>query len=196
MSLHPRAAATTPGKVVGGKISEHPGWFKESFLEFEEDVAEASRQNKRVMIYFHQDGCPYCAKLVDENFTDPQIESFVKTNFDGIAINMWGDREVVTVGGKDFTEYFARPVLQMILQQPLVAANRAGQYDIVATASGGGLSCSGRLAFSCSPPSGRFWPRTPPCFWPSACFRGRLSRGSSSAVPSCGTWCPRNRRPA
>ncbi|MCI5075752.1 30S ribosomal protein S9 [Oricola sp.] len=46
----------------------------------------------------------------------------------------------ITVGGKDFTEYFARPVLQMILQQPLVAANRAGQYDIVATASGGGLS--------------------------------------------------------
>jgi small subunit ribosomal protein S9 len=46
----------------------------------------------------------------------------------------------ITVGGKDFTEYFARPVLQMILQQPIVAANRNGQYDIVATASGGGLS--------------------------------------------------------
>jgi small subunit ribosomal protein S9 len=39
----------------------------------------------------------------------------------------------ITVGGKDFTEYFARPVLQMILQQPIVAANRNGQYDIVAT---------------------------------------------------------------
>ncbi|QKV18315.1 30S ribosomal protein S9 [Oricola thermophila] len=46
----------------------------------------------------------------------------------------------ITVGGKDFTEYFARPVLQMILQQPLVAANRKGQYDIVATVTGGGLS--------------------------------------------------------
>ncbi|WP_223476784.1 30S ribosomal protein S9 [Oricola indica] len=46
----------------------------------------------------------------------------------------------ITVGGKDFTEYFARPVLQMILQQPILAANRTGQYDIVATATGGGLS--------------------------------------------------------
>ncbi|WP_421851706.1 30S ribosomal protein S9 [Oricola sp.] len=46
----------------------------------------------------------------------------------------------ITVGGKDFTEYFARPVLQMILQQPIVAANRAGQYDIDATVAGGGLS--------------------------------------------------------
>ena len=92
------------GAYLGAIGSEIPHWFKESFLEFEGDVAEAAEQNKRVMIYFHQDGCPYCARLVDENFTDPQIESFVKKNFDGIAINMWGDREVVTVGGRDFTE--------------------------------------------------------------------------------------------
>ena len=92
------------GAYLGAIGSEIPHWFKESFLEFEDDVAEAARQNKRVMIYFHQDGCPYCARLVDENFTDPQIESFVRKNFDGIAINMWGDREVVTVGGKGFTE--------------------------------------------------------------------------------------------
>ena len=92
------------GAYLGAIGSEIPHWFKESFLEFEDDVAEAARQNKRVMIYFHQDGCPYCARLVDENFKDPQIESFVRTNFDGIAINMWGDREVVTVGGKGFTE--------------------------------------------------------------------------------------------
>ena len=46
----------------------------------------------------------------------------------------------ITVNGKEFDSYFARPVLQMILRQPIVAANRDGQYDIVATVSGGGLS--------------------------------------------------------
>jgi len=46
----------------------------------------------------------------------------------------------ITVNGKEFAAYFARPVLQMILQQPVVAANRVGQYDIVATVVGGGLS--------------------------------------------------------
>ncbi|WP_127523971.1 30S ribosomal protein S9 [Mesorhizobium sp. Z1-4] len=46
----------------------------------------------------------------------------------------------ITVNKKDFSAYFARPVLQMILQQPIVAANRNGQYDIVATVAGGGLS--------------------------------------------------------
>jgi len=46
----------------------------------------------------------------------------------------------ITVNGKDFNLFFARPVLQMILQQPIVAAARKDQYDIVATVSGGGLS--------------------------------------------------------
>ena len=46
----------------------------------------------------------------------------------------------IMVNKKDFSAYFARPVLQMIVQQPLTAASRTGQYDIKATVSGGGLS--------------------------------------------------------
>lgn len=47
---------------------------------------------------------------------------------------------VITVNAKDYTQYFARPVLQMLLQQPLSATNRASQYDINVTVVGGGLS--------------------------------------------------------
>ena len=36
--------------------------------------------------------------------------------------------------------FFARPVLRMMIQQPLVATNRNGQYDVICTVSGGGLS--------------------------------------------------------
>ena len=36
--------------------------------------------------------------------------------------------------------YFARPVLRMLINQPLIVANRNGQYDVVCTVSGGGLS--------------------------------------------------------
>jgi small subunit ribosomal protein S9 len=46
----------------------------------------------------------------------------------------------IEVNGRNYVEYFARPVLQMILQQPLIAASRKDQYDIVCTVSGGGLS--------------------------------------------------------
>jgi small subunit ribosomal protein S9 len=45
-----------------------------------------------------------------------------------------------TINGRDFEAYFARPVLQMLLRQPLAAANRVDQYDVVATVMGGGLS--------------------------------------------------------
>jgi small subunit ribosomal protein S9 len=47
---------------------------------------------------------------------------------------------MIVVNSKDYTAYFARPVLQMLLQQPLTAANRNTQYDIMATVLGGGLS--------------------------------------------------------
>ena len=46
----------------------------------------------------------------------------------------------ITVNDKEFAAYFARPVLQMILKQPIVASNRDGQFDIIATVIGGGLS--------------------------------------------------------
>jgi small subunit ribosomal protein S9 len=46
----------------------------------------------------------------------------------------------ITVNGRDQEVYFARPVLRMMIQQPLVAAARAGQYDVICTVTGGGLS--------------------------------------------------------
>jgi small subunit ribosomal protein S9 len=45
-----------------------------------------------------------------------------------------------TINGRDVEVYFARPVLRMMIQQPLVSSNRSGQYDITCTVSGGGLS--------------------------------------------------------
>ena len=46
----------------------------------------------------------------------------------------------ILVNTREVEIYFARPVLRMMIQQPLVAANRQGQYDVVCTVSGGGLS--------------------------------------------------------
>ena len=46
----------------------------------------------------------------------------------------------IVVNERTVEIYFARPVLRMLIQQPLVASNRNGQYDIICTVSGGGLS--------------------------------------------------------
>jgi len=46
----------------------------------------------------------------------------------------------ITVNGRDSPVYFARPVLRMLLNQPFVVVNRLGQYDVICTVVGGGLS--------------------------------------------------------
>lgn len=46
----------------------------------------------------------------------------------------------IVVNGKDMSAYFARPVLQLIVNQPFGIAGVEGQYDVYATVAGGGLS--------------------------------------------------------
>jgi len=46
----------------------------------------------------------------------------------------------ITINGRDQTIYFARPTQRMMIQQPFDVTQRNGQFDVVATVSGGGLS--------------------------------------------------------
>jgi len=84
----------TVGTITGSKISEHPDWFKESFLDIADDVDEAVESGKHVMLFMHLNGCPYCYKTVEENIKNSPYTEFIKENFDVIAINIQGDREV------------------------------------------------------------------------------------------------------
>lgn len=100
--------ATEEGRLESGMINpgyqEKPDWFKNSFLDIREDIGEAKQADKRVMLYFYQDGCPYCAKLLRDNFGQRDIADKTHNNFDVIAINMWGDREVTDLKGNLLTE--------------------------------------------------------------------------------------------
>lgn len=98
------ADATLQSGMVNPGFQEKPSWFKESFLDIREDVAEATAAGKRVLLYFYQDGCPYCAKLLNDNFGNRSITDKTRAGFDVIAINMWGDREVTDLGGSRTTE--------------------------------------------------------------------------------------------
>lgn len=118
------------GNFYGAIPSEKPEWFKHSFLEFEDDVAEAAASGRRVMLYFHQEGCPYCARLVKENFADPELKTFIVKNFDGISLNLWGDRDVVSVGGQDFTEKTFAAALAVQYTPTLVFLDEAGKVAL------------------------------------------------------------------
>lgn len=92
------------GGYFGAKTATHPEWFKESFLDLEEDIADAAGDNKRLVVYFWQPGCPYCNQLWEDNFGQQKIVDDFRKNFEIVALNMWGDKEVVSVGGNDYTE--------------------------------------------------------------------------------------------
>ena len=46
----------------------------------------------------------------------------------------------ITVNGRESESYFMRPVLRMVINQPFEVTNRTGQFDVVCTVTGGGLS--------------------------------------------------------
>ncbi|WP_324073299.1 MAG: 30S ribosomal protein S9 [Erythrobacter sp.] len=46
----------------------------------------------------------------------------------------------ITINGRDQEVYFARPTLRLVINQPFGITDRTGQYDVIATVRGGGLS--------------------------------------------------------
>lgn len=92
------------GDFKGAKDATHPAWFKESFLDLEEDIDEATENKKRLVVYFWQPGCPYCDQLWRDNFAEQKVVDEFRENFDLVALNMWGDREIVNVGGNTYSE--------------------------------------------------------------------------------------------
>lgn len=79
---------------------------------------------------------------VYEKKVDAQGRSYATGKRKDAVARVWVKRGPgkILVNGRDQATYFARPVLRMILNQPLVAAKREGQYDVVCTVRGGGLS--------------------------------------------------------
>jgi len=105
------AESTSPaeGQLLGGKQTTYPAWFKESFLEVGTDVVEAGEEGRRVILFFHQDNCPYCNALVERNLSQKHIEEKMRRHFDVVALNLRGDREVVSIDGTSYSEKdFAR----------------------------------------------------------------------------------------
>ena len=124
----PPAAPTglQPGMVNPG-FHEQPDWFKQSFLDIREDVAEAADNGRRVLLYFYQDGCPYCKKLLETNFSLRDIVERTRRYFDVIAVNMWGDREVTDFDGNSITEKQFAGNLKVMFTPTLLFLNEQGK---------------------------------------------------------------------
>lgn len=98
------AWALFPAGLLAADPIEVPSWFSETFLDFREDVRDAAKDGRRVMVYFGQDGCPYCKALMKVNFGNEELAAFTRRHFVAVALNLWGDRETTWVDGRSMPE--------------------------------------------------------------------------------------------
>ena len=90
--------ALPAGAQIGEEILPPP--FTETLLDLPDDAAQAARAGKRLLIYFGQQGCPYCKELMTTSFTQKDIVDKVKKHFVAIGFDLFGDREVTWFDGK------------------------------------------------------------------------------------------------
>ena len=130
LSAAAQASTKPEGQFLGGMDTDYPDWFKESFLDLQEDINEATAEGKRLVIFFHQDGCPYCNALVERNFAQKDIAEKAQKNFDIITINMWGDRPVTHVDGKSYSEKTLAEVLKVQFTPTVIFFDETGNVAL------------------------------------------------------------------
>jgi thioredoxin-related protein len=121
------AAEQLAAGMVNPGYQEKPDWFANSFLDIREDISEAQDAGKRVLLYFYQDGCPYCKKLLETNFALQDTVARTRENYEVIAINMWGDREVTDVSGTLTTEKEFSKALRVMFTPTLLFMDEQGE---------------------------------------------------------------------
>ena len=79
-------------------------WFLESFLELADDLQGATNAGKRFAIAWELRGCPYCRETHLVNFARPDIEDYMKDNFEILQLNIIGSRKVTDFDGSEISE--------------------------------------------------------------------------------------------
>ncbi len=72
--------------------------------DFPGEIKSAKEEGKRLVIMFHQAGCPYCDKMRTRVFPDPKVDGYYGKNFVMIESNIKGNLDVVTPDGKQMNE--------------------------------------------------------------------------------------------
>ena len=127
-------ALTATAQVASPHAIDIPPWFTESFLDLKDEAATAARGGKRLMLYFGQDGCPYCRELMTNSFSQKPIVEKARKHFVAIALNLFGDREVTWIDGRRMREKDLARLMQVQFTPTLLFIDGDGR--IVARLNG------------------------------------------------------------
>lgn len=79
----------------------HPPWFKESFLDLDEDLAEALEKGKSgLIVYFGQAHCAYCKLIIGEILTKPDLREYLVRHFDIVGLSIHDIRDLTAPDGE------------------------------------------------------------------------------------------------
>lgn len=82
----------------------HPAWFKQSLMDFQDDVKEAVATGKKgVLIFLSTRRCSYCKVFLDKTLSEPDILQRVQASFDVVGLEIFNDTEVTDVDGKVYS---------------------------------------------------------------------------------------------
>ena len=103
LALHFARPAFAEAILTDDGLYRQP-WFLESFLELADDLEGAAEKGKRLAIMWELRGCPYCRETHLVNFAQPDIEDFVREQFNILQLNIIGAREVTDFDGEKMSE--------------------------------------------------------------------------------------------
>ncbi len=79
----------------------YPAWFKDSFLNLQEDADEAREAGKQgLFVFFTTQGCSYCHLFIETSLSDPAISDRLRTHFDSIGLEIFSDAELTDFAGE------------------------------------------------------------------------------------------------
>lgn len=111
-AVPPVALAGRPAPIDDAAVvrSASPAWFKASFLDLREDLAEARAAGKLgLMVLFGTEGCAYCKAFIERSLADPAIAAIVRANFDALHLEIFDDSPMKDLQGRPLTvKSFAR----------------------------------------------------------------------------------------
>jgi len=90
--------------VIGGHGQaniKYPTWFKQSFYDLRDDLAEARAAGKRgIIVFFSQKNCNHCQAFLATTLSDPATRSRVRKSYDVIGLDIFNDIELTEIDGK------------------------------------------------------------------------------------------------
>ncbi|MEE9388761.1 MAG: thioredoxin family protein [Paracoccaceae bacterium] len=87
------------GQEIGDDGLHKQDWMRDTFKDLNEDLAEATAEGKRLVLFFEQRGCVYCVKMHAEVFSDPEVSDYIEENFFVVQLNLHGSEDVTDFDG-------------------------------------------------------------------------------------------------